>query len=200
MSRLAQLYDWSVPLHRGAVRAAVRLADAAPGERLLDVATGTGALLRELACDAWQPVHAVGVDRSPAMLSVASHPARPWPLVQADARALPFRDASFDIVTVSYLLHLIDDSDRARVLREVRRVVRPHGRVVLVTVDARRPLVRSFLAALPSWTGLRRVDLGMELDAAGLRLVQACYPKAVWPSICLRAEALDGRRGFEAPP
>ena len=189
MSWLAQLYDWSVSLHRGALQAALRMAEAAPDERLLDVATGTGALLRELARDISQQVHAVGIDRSRAMLSIASQPPYVWPLVEADARVLPFPDASFDVVTVCYLLHLIDAGDRARVLQEVRRVVRPHGRVVVVTVDARRPTFRSFLAALPSGTGLRRVDLGSELDAAGLRLVRSCYPKAVWPSICLRAEA-----------
>ena len=191
MSQLAQLYDWSVPLERGALQVALRLAELASDERLLDVATGTGALLRELAGAARQPACAVGVDRSPAMLTVASRAPRTWPLVEADARALPFRDASFDVVTVCYLLHLIDAGDRVRVLREVRRVVGPHGRVVMVTVDAQGPVFRSLLAGLPSWTGLRRVDLRVELDAAGLRLVRSCYPRAVWPSKCLRAEPVQ---------
>ena len=190
MNRLARLYDWSVPLERGALRAALRLADVAPDERLLDVATGTGALLRELAAAATHPVWAVGIDRSRAMLSVAHRPPSALPLVRADARALPFADASFDIVTVCYLLHLLDAGDRVRVLKEVRRVVRPRGRAVVVTVDARRRLSRSLLGALPRWTGLRRIELGAALDAAELRLVGSCYPRAVWPSLCLMAEPI----------
>ena len=98
--RLACLYDRSVPLERSTLRAALRLADIGPDERLLDVATGTGALLRDLAGTATDRVHAVGIDRSAAMLSVAaSRPATAWPLVEADARALPFADASFDVVS-----------------------------------------------------------------------------------------------------
>jgi ubiquinone/menaquinone biosynthesis C-methylase UbiE len=111
-------------------------------------------------------------------------------LVEADARALPFREASFDVVTVCYLLHLMGVGDRVRVLREVRRVVRTHGRVIVVTVDARHGISQSLLGTLPSWTGLHRVDLGGELDAAGLRLVRSYYPASIWPSICLLAEAI----------
>ncbi len=72
---LARVYQWSVPLERDALRLALQLADVQRGERVLDVATGTGALLRELAphnpSNAY-PGLLIGVDRSRSMLSVAS--------------------------------------------------------------------------------------------------------------------------------
>jgi ubiquinone/menaquinone biosynthesis C-methylase UbiE len=138
-----------VPLERGALRTALRLANPGPGERLLDVATGTGALLRELAGSIPHGVRAVGLDVSPTMLAVASRSSDAGRLVEADAQELPFADATFDIVTVCYLLDLLAPTSRVQVLREVRRVVCPQGRVVLVTVDARHGVIRSLLGILP---------------------------------------------------
>jgi len=100
--------------------------DVGPGDRVLDVATGTGAvaleLLRQKGCAI------VGVDQSAEMLAVARErlPAAVQ-LVEASAESLPFEDASFDGLTFTYLLRYVDDP--AATLRELARVVRP-GRTI----------------------------------------------------------------------
>lgn len=91
-------------------------------ETVLDVATGTGAVAAELVrgFGCW----VVGLDQSPEMLAAARRrvPDRVR-LVLGDAERLPFPDASFDGLTVTYLLRYVDDP--AETLRELARVVRP---------------------------------------------------------------------------
>jgi demethylmenaquinone methyltransferase/2-methoxy-6-polyprenyl-1,4-benzoquinol methylase len=107
---------------------------AGPGDRVLDVATGTGAVALELvrtrACDV------VGLDQSPEMLAVARRriaaagAADRVELVQATAAALPFDDAAFDHLTVTYLLRYV--AEPAAVLQELARVVRPGGTLAML--------------------------------------------------------------------
>ena len=99
-----------------------------PGSEVLDVATGTGAvarLLLERGCTV------TGLDQSPGMLAVArprlGDRAR---FVEGRAESLPFPDASFDALTVTYLLRYVDEP--GEVLRELARVVRPGGVVAML--------------------------------------------------------------------
>jgi demethylmenaquinone methyltransferase/2-methoxy-6-polyprenyl-1,4-benzoquinol methylase len=104
----------------------VSCVDAGPGDRVLDVATGTGAvaleLIRQTRCSV------VGLDQSPEMLAVARRrlPAGTQ-LVEASAEKLPFDDASFDALTFTYLLRYVADPGAA--LAELARVVRPGGTI-----------------------------------------------------------------------
>jgi demethylmenaquinone methyltransferase/2-methoxy-6-polyprenyl-1,4-benzoquinol methylase len=108
--------------------------EAGPDERVLDVATGTGAVALELVRQHGCSV--VGIDRSPEMLSVArrrvasrSLGAR-VELHEGRAETLPFPDASFDGLTVTYLLRYVDDPTAA--IRELARVVRPGGTMAML--------------------------------------------------------------------
>jgi demethylmenaquinone methyltransferase/2-methoxy-6-polyprenyl-1,4-benzoquinol methylase len=93
---------------------------------VLDVATGTGAVARELVASKGCTV--VGLDQSPEMLAEAR---RRLPadveLVEASAESIPFPDASFDALTFTYLLRYV--SDPAATVRELARVVRPGGTI-----------------------------------------------------------------------
>lgn len=107
-------------------RATRHALDPRPGERILDVGAGTGAATAELGKDG---VYAVGTDISLGMLA-AGRLARPGvPLLAGDALALPFPDASFDAVALSFMLRNVVDPPAA--LRELRRVTRPGGRIVV---------------------------------------------------------------------
>lgn len=120
------------------------------GERVLDVGAGTGSSTEGLARAGG---YAVGVDSSLGMLA-AGRQARPeLPLLAGDALALPFADAGFDAVTISFALRNLADPVAA--LRELRRVTRPGGRLVVCefshpTNPAFRTLYLSYLVrALP---------------------------------------------------
>jgi ubiquinone/menaquinone biosynthesis C-methylase UbiE len=192
---LGRIYDWQLPLERAALAAAVDLATPSESDRLLDVATGTGGLLRELSRRGPLPAEVVGVDRSTSMLAVASAKGLPagWRLLESDAESLPFRDQWFDVVTACYLLHLLDREARARTIAELARVVLPGGRVVTVTVESRRPAARAALGRLPKRSGLRPHDPSHELRAAGLEPQRAKFVRDGWPSLCVLAQRRPGQ-------
>src|SRR4051794_9887259 len=108
-------------------RRATRLAlGLGPGDTVLDLGAGTGVSTEELARSG---AYAVGADLSQGMLR-AGHRARPdVPLLAGDALALPFADGTFDAVTISFALRNVVDPDAA--LREMARVTRPGGRLVV---------------------------------------------------------------------
>jgi ubiquinone/menaquinone biosynthesis C-methylase UbiE len=106
-----------------------------PAVSVLDVGCGHG---RYHAVIAKQDATIFGVDSSPGMLREArtrAAMAYPVHVVQADAQALPFMDASFDRVLAIHMLYHVPD--RLRALQEFRRVLRSDGRVVLATNGAR---------------------------------------------------------------
>lgn len=100
--------------------------EAGPGDTVLDVATGTGAVASELVRAKGCSV--VGVDQSPEMLAAARErvPAA-VKLVEGRAEALSFPDGAFDALTVTYLLRYVEEP--AATLRELARVVRPGGSI-----------------------------------------------------------------------
>jgi demethylmenaquinone methyltransferase / 2-methoxy-6-polyprenyl-1,4-benzoquinol methylase len=100
--------------------------EAGPRQTVLDVATGTGAVARELLARTGCTV--VGLDQSPEMLAEARRrlPAT-VKLVEGSAEELPFPDGTFDALTFTYLLRYVRDP--AAVLRELTRVVRPGGTI-----------------------------------------------------------------------
>ena len=121
-------------------RRAAQLTRVPRGGKALDVCTGTGALARLL----WRRVGpsgaVIGVDITEEMLSLA---ARAVPEVEfrvGDALELPVPDRAFDAVTMAFGLRNIADHERA--LREVWRVLRPGGRVVILEFSTPRPFMR----------------------------------------------------------
>jgi len=117
-------------------RALVERVRAGPGDRVLDVATGTGLVARELVRSHGCSV--VGLDQSEAMLAIARAklPAA-VELIRGEAERLPFAEAEFDALTFTYLLRYVDDP--LLTLRELARVVRPGGTIAALEFG------------LPSW-------------------------------------------------
>ncbi len=100
--------------------------DPQPGQRVLDLAAGTGTSSESFVRVGAQ---VVPCDFSLGMLQVGRKRLPHLPFVAGDAMALPFADASFDAVTISFGLRNIHDP--AQGLREMRRVTRPGGRLVV---------------------------------------------------------------------
>jgi ubiquinone/menaquinone biosynthesis C-methylase UbiE len=169
----------------------------ASSDTLLDVGTGTGAVLREVERSGIWPARAIGVDESDPMLARARAvlPAQ-TELRRADARALPLPEASVDIATCAYLLHLLTADARAEVLRELHRVLAAAGRLGTVTVaPPRRGLARCVSAPLRVaaerssglLAGLRPLDPGDDLRAAGFEVEATRRVLIGYPSLCVRA-------------
>ncbi|WP_035484586.1 methyltransferase domain-containing protein [Geminicoccus roseus] len=115
---------------------AVRVADAArlgPGDRVLDVACGTGAVAAEALRRVGPDGSVTGLDRSPDMLAVARRKLPDLDWHEGRAEALPFDDAAFDAVTCQFGMMFFDDPGQA--LQEMRRVLRAGGRVALAVWD-----------------------------------------------------------------
>src|SRR4051812_2425445 len=107
-----------------------------PGESVLDVGCGTGSLALVAARQVGTTGQVVGVDPSPEMIDRARTKARREKLdisfEGAWGQALPFPDASFDVVLSTVMLHHIPRAGREDALREVRRVLKPTGRLVAI--------------------------------------------------------------------
>ncbi len=189
--RAARGYGRQEPLERRALRGALQLADARPEDRVLDVGTGTGLVLRELARTARPPRHAVGVDASEAMLARVGPLPPGWRTKRGGATALPLPDAGTDLAFASYLLHVLTPAERGQALAELRRVLRPGGRLVVLTVWSSRRAVRAPLAALSRLdplTGLVPHDPRPGLEAAGFALRSALQLHRGYPTLVVRAD------------
>lgn len=193
---LAGVYPVSTMLfHSRAHKVALSLSGVTDGMRVLEVATGSGEMFRNIMRTNRRGL-TCGVDLSPNMAARTQRVARRRiPGVRAhcqavDARSMPFRDGSFDTVVCCYLLELLNEEDIVRTLGEIRRVLRPRGRLALTLIGQQLPafnawykfvgslapafLGRQIESAVPAY--LRDCDFRVEHDR---QVRQGCYPSRV---------------------
>jgi demethylmenaquinone methyltransferase/2-methoxy-6-polyprenyl-1,4-benzoquinol methylase len=156
--RVAPYYDrfnglLSLGFDRSWRRAAVQALALRDGERMLDVATGTGALALEVF-RRHPHVHVTGCDLNERMLAVAQQRAAalgaPIELMRCDAGTLPFASGTFDAVSLAFAVD--DMPDRDACIAEIVRVLRPGGRFALLELS--QPDTQPF-------QGLYRLYLGL---------------------------------------
>jgi demethylmenaquinone methyltransferase/2-methoxy-6-polyprenyl-1,4-benzoquinol methylase len=143
--RIAPVYDvmnriMTAGLDRTWRRLAVE-AVVQPGDRVLDACCGTGDLA--LAAEREGGI-VTGLDFSAEMLARARHKAGSVTWVQGDLLALPFEDGSFDAATVGFGVRNVDDLEAG--LRELRRVLRPGGRLAILEITQPRGPLRPFFS------------------------------------------------------
>jgi SAM-dependent methyltransferase len=165
------------------------------GDRVLEIASGSGEMLRHLANINPDGV-TIGLDLSPKMAAGAQkrvreeHPGTSAHCGAVDVRSLPFADASFDAVVCCYLIELLGREDIYRTLQEVRRVLRPGGRFSLVVIGQNRTLFRHAYRVGASivrayWGRLVESETPEMLQDCGLTVVgdqyllQGFYPSRV---------------------
>ncbi len=142
-------------------RAMVGAVAASSGDRVLDVATGTGLVARRLVSTYGCSV--VGIDQSDEMLAAARRALDRSPelgarieLLRGEAERLPFADREFDHLTFTYLLRYVDDP--AATLAELARVVKPGGRIASLEFGLPDP---------PLWRPLWRLYTRVGLPVLG---------------------------------
>jgi SAM-dependent methyltransferase len=166
-------------------RTLVDAAAVGPGDRVLDVACGTGIVARVAADRTGARGSVVGIDRDPAMLAVAERlrPDIEWR--EGDALGLPFLARSFDVVLCQAALTCFSDTGRA--LREMARAIKDNGTVAIQVWDRldAQPAHRRLLDVVGRAAGTDAADLHRSSFSLGdLSALQALLPAAgLWPTV-----------------
>jgi len=183
-----------------------------PGEAVLDVGVGPGLLLRDMALSVDAGGRAVGLDMSAPMIEIARRRCEGLAQVafeQGDAMKLPFPGASFDVAVSTQVYEYVPDM--ALALRELHRVMKPGGRILILDTDwdslvlhtndrARQARILEVWdehladAHLPA-------TLSPKLRAAGFQITRREIIPLLNPEYhpnCFAAGILDGIRGFVA--
>jgi demethylmenaquinone methyltransferase/2-methoxy-6-polyprenyl-1,4-benzoquinol methylase/phosphoethanolamine N-methyltransferase len=169
-------YDWVVQImalgQAGRLRRnTVEFAQIAPGERILDVGCGTGELTLRAKERSGPTGQVCGIDPGPEMIETARRKAD-RKHVAVDFRVgvierLPYPDASFDVVLGSLMMHHLPADLKPIGLAEIRRVLRPAGRLVIV--DMKGVLEAQQVVALVKAAGFTQVEMkSMWLKQIGL--------------------------------
>ncbi|HEX5425165.1 MAG TPA: class I SAM-dependent methyltransferase [Candidatus Acidoferrales bacterium] len=157
---------------------ALRLARLSIGENVIDIGCGTGTLAIAAKRDVGERGMACGVDASPQMLVRAIKKARKAGLEvdfrNAAVEALPFRDSQFDVVLSTLMLHHLPAKVREQCLQEIRRVLKPGGRALIIDFGPPEPRKTTIIdhfhhhghASLPSMIELVQRS-GMEVAESG---------------------------------
>ena len=135
-SSAAEVYDdFFLPaLFAAWVPRVVAIAALQPGQRVVDVACGTGVLAMEAALATSPGGQVVGIDLNPGMLAVARRKAPQISWLEAPAEALPLEAESFDAAVSQFGLMFFEDQQAA--MEEMWRVVRPRGRLAIAVWDS----------------------------------------------------------------
>jgi demethylmenaquinone methyltransferase/2-methoxy-6-polyprenyl-1,4-benzoquinol methylase len=177
--RLSGMYDWLTQSEVSILRQGVSMLSPASGERILDIGAGTGKALEILSDQPGENRWQVALDLSRRMLirSREKLSADTTAFLQADGARLPLGDASFDAVYCAFTLELFQAEEIPEVLAEMRRVLRPAGRLAIVAM-AQRPrslAVRLYEAAhrlFPVAIDCRPIPLLDFLQDSGFKVVQ----------------------------
>lgn len=162
----------------------VALSGAKPGDRVLDIGCGTGYFSRRAARAVAPGGQVTGIDPSEPVIDYAtSHAPANCTFQVAGAQALPHPDASFDVVISSLAMHHLPATDRPAALAEMRRVLRPGGRLLIAEY---RPPHNGFLHSLAGALCGHAMQHHAITDVAGL-ITEAGFDVAGsgdrWPSL-----------------
>jgi demethylmenaquinone methyltransferase/2-methoxy-6-polyprenyl-1,4-benzoquinol methylase len=138
---ISPFYEYITRYEREAKEKGISIADIKPGSKVLDVAVGTGQTLHELLKIIGQYGVVCGIDLSTKMLKTTKNRVLDAAVVTrshltlGDAHRLPYREEMFDVVFNSYMLDLIDTPEIPLILDEFKRVLKPGGRLVVVSLS-----------------------------------------------------------------
>jgi demethylmenaquinone methyltransferase/2-methoxy-6-polyprenyl-1,4-benzoquinol methylase len=145
--RLGQGHDWAERYEGRAKKLALARLDLSPGQRVLNVGVGTGQEHAQIQSAVTPDGLAFGLDLSPVMLKLTQDRLG-VPLCEANAGRLPFTHASFDRLFSTYVLDLISAAQLPSLLTEFHRLLKPGGRLALVSLTEGVTLPSKILVGL----------------------------------------------------
>ncbi len=172
----ARLYDIAVSSLYKLRDYVVELSEARKGALILDVATGTG---KQAFAFAKKGYKVRGIDISESMLRVATKNNKYANAVfeVADAVNLPFEDNAFDVICISFAIHDMPKTIQKRVLKEIARVVKPDGSIVIVDYAlprnwVLRSLIYLFVSSFegPYYVNFIKSDFRRLIERVGIKL------------------------------
>jgi len=185
--RMARWYDLFASSERKFTETGLHLLDARQGERILEIGSGTGHALAELAYLVGDTGLVVGVELSSGMIKAAKKririqgPERGALMLQGDALNLPFAPESFDGVFLSFTLELFEDIPV--VLEQCREVLKPDGRISIVCMALGNSLTSKLYSwgheRLPVVLDCRPIQASEFLQSAGFSIKETQH-KAMW--------------------
>jgi len=205
--RTKRVYDHLAPMypastyffHRKAHKIALEMSGVRNGMKVLEVATGSGEMFRQLV--RLNPSGATcGVDLSPRMAArTQSHARKQFPKASlhcqaVDCRSLPYKDGTFDQIFCCYLYELLSTDDIYQTMEEMHRVLRPRGVLTSILIGQQVDFFnKAYLVAasvVPAFWG-RQMDLSAPaiLESTGFRVTgerlvkQSFYPSRILTSI-----------------
>lgn len=164
------------------IRAGLRRLDVQPGETVLEIGFGPGETLVEIERAIGETGRVFGVDLSEGMAEAARERvreaglARRIELTLGDAVRLPFDGGAFSVVFMSFVLELFDTPEIPDVLMECRRVLRPGGRLGVVSLERGRTpglpvlVYEWFHERAPQWIDCRPIRVRQSVEQAGFRI------------------------------
>lgn len=156
------------------------------GEAVLEIGFGTGYALKEIAAAVGQNGRAYGIDITPQMLKIADNRLKRAglkervTLTEGDARKMPYPDDEFDAVYIADTLELFDIPDIPRVLREIKRVLKSGGRLVVASLSRQGKESSLFVRfyewlhrTWPKYFNCRTIYVAASIKEAGYRIARA---------------------------
>ncbi len=198
---LSKVYDiWGVLTESRARRRAIELAEIKNGEKILEVAAGTGLAFYEIVKKNPDGMN-IGIDISEGMLNKARKrlskiKSANYELKIASAFNIPYPDETFDLILNNYMFDLIPFAEMDRILKEFKRVLKKTGRLVLVNMTEGKTM----LSRIYDWLyqlsprmlgGCRGIKMKEHLESAGFRVISCEYiQQMLFPSEIILAEKI----------
>ena len=171
---------------KGVRQKGLQLLSVMPSEVVLEVGVGTGYALREIASSVGGNGKACGIDITPQMLEITRKRLKKAGLMErvelyeGDARSMPYEDSKFDAVYTASTLELFDTPDIPTVLNEIKRVLKPTGRLGVTSLTKKGKEGSLFIRfyewlhqKIPKYANCRPIYVEKSVEDAGYQIIKS---------------------------